>query len=195
MNLERDISYKDAFQILCYENSTPAFFANKVLLVEGDSDFIYLKELSKTMNPNWDFDNQNIPIIRMSGKSNIKKYADFYRHFEVQVFSLVDLDMLIDGFDKYEIGAEILSKREDLLKKLDDISESGDFDSDLKKSKIKELTRRYNWKQKYSRLKELATLVKEGGPISDDDISDIDFLFAEESNNLRRQILGYPEGI
>ncbi|GJM64767.1 AAA family ATPase [Persicobacter diffluens] len=194
VNLERDISYKDAFQILCYENSTPAFFANKVLLVEGDSDFIYLKELSKTMNPNWDFDNQNIPIIRMSGKSNIKKYADFYRHFEVQVFSLVDLDMLIDGFDKYEIGAEILSKREDLLKKLDDISESGDFDSDLKKSKIKELTRRYNWKQKYSRLKELATLVKEGGPISDDDISDIDFLFAEESNNLRRQILGYPEG-
>ncbi|TRX51742.1 AAA family ATPase [Fulvivirga sp. M361] len=194
VNLERDLAYKDAFQILCYENCTPAFFANKVLLVEGDSDLIYLKELASTLNPNWNFDNHNIPIIRMSGKSNLKRYTNFYEHFEVQVYSLVDLDMLIDGFDKYSVAEEILLKREELLSKLDHIAESNEFEADLKKSKIKELTRRYTWKEKYERLKQLAECVKEGHTLSENDKSDIDYLFAEESNNLRRQVLGYSEG-
>lgn len=194
INIKNDLDYKDAFQILCYENNTPAFFANKVLLVEGDSDLIYLKELAKKMNPEWNFDNQNIPIIRMNGKSNIKRYTDFYHKFETKVFSLVDLDMLIDGFDKYESTIEIFGKREGLLKALDAIAESNGFNADIKKTKIKELTRRYTWKEKYLRLKELAEKVKVGKELTDEEISDIQYLFAEESNNLRRQALDAPEG-
>lgn len=194
VNLEKDIAYKDAFQILCYENNTPAFFANKVLLVEGDSDLIYLKELAKIMNADWNFDNQNIPIIRMNGKSNIKRYTEFYAKFETKVYSLVDLDMLIDGFDKYDNSDEILGKRQDLLNALDGISNDNGFEPDIKKTKIKELTRRYSWKEKYLRLKELAEMVKNGDEITNDDKADIDYLFAEESNNLRRQVLDSPEG-
>lgn len=194
VNLERDIDYKDAFQILCYENNTPAFFASKVLLVEGDSDLIYLKELAKKMNPEWNFDNQNIPIIRMNGKSNIKRYTEFYNRFETKVYSLVDLDMLIDGFEKYDNSEEILAKRQDLLTALDAIANKNGFEADIKKTKIKELTRRYTWKEKYLRLKELSEKVKGGEAISDDEKADIDYLFAEESNNLRRQALETPEG-
>ena len=38
INLLKEIQAKDAFQIICYENNTAAFFSNRVLLVEGDSD-------------------------------------------------------------------------------------------------------------------------------------------------------------
>ena len=41
INLLKEIQAKDAFQIICYENNTAAFFSNRVLLVEGDSDLIY----------------------------------------------------------------------------------------------------------------------------------------------------------
>ena len=71
-------SYKDAFQIICYENSTPAFFSKKVLLVEGDSDFIFLKGISKLINESYCFDKRNIPIVRINGKMNIKRFNNFY---------------------------------------------------------------------------------------------------------------------
>jgi predicted ATP-dependent endonuclease of OLD family len=194
INLSKDLTYKDAFQILCYENNTPAFFANKVLLVEGDSDLIYLKELSKNINPEWNFDNHNIPIVRINGKSNIKRFTDFYNRFETEVFSLVDLDMLIDGFEKFDCSIDINQKRAKLLDKIDEIANQKSLIPNLKKDKIRELTRRYTWKEKYLRLKELANKMTDGKILTDEEKSDIEFLFLEETNNLRRQVLISEDG-
>lgn len=194
INLSKDLNYKDAFQILCYENNTPAFFANKVLLVEGDSDFIYLKELSKKINPEWNFDNHNIPIIRINGKSNLKRFTDFYNRFETEVFSLVDLDMLIDGFEKYDCSVLINQKRAKLLEIIDEIGSQKSLIPNIKKEKIREITRRYTWKEKYLRLKELADKISNNIKLSEDEKSDIEYLFIEETNNLRRQVMTSEDG-
>jgi hypothetical protein len=43
IHLLHDIPRKDAYQIICYENNTAAFFCDRVVLVEGDCDLIFLK--------------------------------------------------------------------------------------------------------------------------------------------------------
>lgn len=188
INLLKEIAAKDAFQIICYENNTAAFFSSKVLLVEGDSDIIYLKETAKLLNPEWDFDAHNIPIISINGKSNVKRFTDFYSFFQIKCFCIVDSDALIDGFEKFTVPEEIKKQREQLLSVLDKIAEEQGIQADLPASKIKELVRRYSWKDRYNKLKELGLKIKAGEALTEEETLEIDFLFIEEENNLRRRV-------
>lgn len=188
VNLLKEIGAKDAFQIICYENNTAAFFANKVLLVEGDSDVIYMKEVAKLLNPEWNFDAKNIPIISINGKSNIKRFIDFYSFFQIKCFCIVDSDALIDGFEKFNIPNEIKTLREQLLNTLDRIAKEQGVQPELPATKIKELVRRYTWKERYYKLKELGLKVKAGNALTEEETLEIDFLFIEEENNLRRRV-------
>lgn len=188
VNLLKEIEAKDAFQIICFENNAAAFFSNKVLLVEGDSDLIYLKEIAKKLNNEWRFDYKNIPIISIDGKSNVKRFIEFYHRFGIEVFALLDADAMIDGFDKFEVPQDVKEKRDKLLTKLDNIAEERQARAVMKASKIKEITRRYTWKEKYDNLKKLAKKVQLGEALTEDEVLEIDFLFSEESNSLRRQV-------
>lgn len=196
INFVQNSSYKDAFQIICYENSTPAFFSKKVLLVEGDSDLIFLKGLSRFINDSYCFEKTNIPIIRINGKMNTKRFYDFYKHFDIEVFTLLDLDILIDGFDKLVLDSqttELQGLRNSLLTKLDQICEDQGIDSKIKGSMISEQTKKRSWQDKYIRLKELAYKVKNKEDITDTDLQEIDELFEFETNNKRREALKLPE--
>lgn len=188
INLLKEIGAKDAFQIICYENNTVAFFANKVVLVEGDSDLIYLKEIAKLLNSNWDFDGHNIPIISINGKSNVKRFIDFYNTFNIKCYCIVDSDALIDGFEKFDVSPEIKAERDTFLKILDSIAEERGIEADLPREKIKELARRYNWKERYNKLKSYGLRIRNGESLTIEELSEIDYLFAEEENNRRRQI-------
>lgn len=196
INFVQNSCYKDAFQIICYENSTPAFFSKKVLLVEGDSDLIFLKGLSKFINESYCFEKTNIPIIRINGKMNTKRFYDFYSHFDIDVFTLLDLDILIDGFDKLELGenhSELQDLRNNLLNKLDQICEEQGIESRIKGSMISEHVKKRSWQEKYSRLKELAYKVKNKEEIEDIELQEIDELFEFETNNKRREALKLSE--
>jgi putative ATP-dependent endonuclease of the OLD family len=188
VNLLEEMDAKDAFQIICYENNAAAFFSHKVLLVEGDSDLIYLKEVAKILNEDWSFDYRNIPIISIDGKSNVKRFIEFYQRFGIKVFSLLDADAMIEGFEKFDVPIEITQKRSDLLAILDSIAEERLLTATMKSAKIKELVRRYTWKQKYENLKILARKVTGGQALTEDEIIEIDYLFTEEDNSLRRQV-------
>lgn len=188
INLLKEIQAKDAFQIICYENNTAAFFSNKVLLVEGDSDLIYIKELARLLNNDWSFEIKNIPIISINGKSNVKRFIDFYNFFHIKCFCIVDSDALIDGFEKFEVSNEIKTERSDLLALLDQIADEKSVSVDLSAHKIKELSRRYTWKERYNRLKEIGQKIQKGEIPTADEMLELELLFSEETNNRRRQI-------
>lgn len=188
INLLNEIQAKDAFQIICYENNTAAFFSHKVLFVEGDSDLIYLKDVAQLLNSEWSFESKNIPIISINGKSNIKRFIDFYNFFRIECFCIVDSDSLIDGFEKFEVSVEIKDQRSKLLALIDKIADEKGIDADLPAQKIKELTRRYTWKERYNRLKEIGKKVLNGGVPTSQEMLELEMLFSEETNNLRRQI-------
>lgn len=196
INFVINSTYKDAFQIICYENSTPAFFSKKVLLVEGDSDLIFLKGLSRFINESYCFEKTNIPIIRIQGKMNTKRFYDFYKHFDIEVFTLLDLDILIDGFEKLEFGtesSELNALRQNLLIKLDQFCEEQGISSKINGKIISEQAKKISWQDKYKRLKELANKVRNREEVSDDELKEIDELFEFETNNKRREALKLSE--
>lgn len=188
INLLKEIEAKDAFQIICYENNTAAFFSNKVLLVEGDSDLIYIKEVARLLNIEWNFDIKNIPIISINGKSNIKRFVDFYKFFHIKCYCIVDSDALIDGFEKFDVPDGIKVERSGLLSLLDKIADEKSVSADLSADKIKELSRRYTWKERYNRLKEIGAKIQKGEAPSSEELLELELLFSEEPNNRRRQI-------
>lgn len=195
INLLSEIDAKDAFQIICYENNTAAFFSNKVLLVEGDCDFIYIKEVAKKINNSWSFDYRNIPVIKIDGKSNVKRFKDFYSRFNIEVFVLLDADAVIDGFELLNVSDEIKAKRNSLLQSLDKMAEQMGLIPTINGKKVKEITGRETWKDRYSKLKSYAMRVKAGESLDVSEIEDIDFLFAEEENNVRRKVFTSPHPI
>lgn len=188
INLLKEIEAKDAFQIICFENNTAAFFSNKILLVEGDSDLIYIKEVARLLNSEWNFDIKNIPIISINGKSNVKRFIDFYKFFQIQCYCIVDSDALIDGFEKFEVSSEIKTQRNDLLTLLDKLANEKSTVADLSREKIKEIVRRYSWKDSFSRLKIIGQKISKGESVTSEELIEIEFLFVEETNNRRRQI-------
>ena len=188
INLLKEIQAKDAFQIICYENNTAAFFSNRVLLVEGDSDLIYIKEVARLLNSEWNFDIKNIPIISINGKSNIKRFIEFYNFFQIKCYCIVDSDALIDGFEKFEVSEEIKLQRSTLLTVIDKLADEKGVEADLPGDKIREIVRRYTWKDSFNRLKIIAQKISKGEAVTPEELIEIKFLFAEEKYNRRRQI-------
>ncbi|WP_120430575.1 AAA family ATPase [Acinetobacter baylyi] len=189
INFVQNSSYKDAFQIICYENTTPAFFSNKVLLVEGDSDLIFLKGLSPLINSSYCFDKLNIPIIRINGKNNIKRFVNFYQHFDIKVFSLLDRDVLLDGFTHLELGNfkdEVMQLREAFITKVDAICGEENIVPQLKSSDIKNQRDSRSWVEKYYRLKDLTLKFEDQKSLTNDEFNEIRSLFEFETNHVRR---------
>lgn len=189
INFVQNSSYKDAFQIICYENITPAFFSKKVLLVEGDSDLIFLKGLSPLINNSYCFDKLNIPIIRINGKNNVKRFVNFYHHFDIQVFSLLDRDVLLDGFNHLELGDskdELIQLREAFISKIDAICREQNIIPQLKSNDIKKQRESRSWVEKYYRLKELTFKFEDQKTLTSDEFNEIRSLFEFETNHVRR---------
>jgi predicted ATP-dependent endonuclease of OLD family len=110
---------KDEFQIICFENNNAAFFAKKVVLVEGDSDLIVFPHIAETLEPRWTCRAQSVAFVRISGKGSISRYRNFFARFGSPVFVITDLDTLDDGFDKLEPDETIKDLRNDLMQKVD----------------------------------------------------------------------------
>jgi hypothetical protein len=112
---------KDQFQIICFENNNAAFFANTVVLVEGDSDYLLLPHIAKTLNEKWDVARTPVLFVRITGKGNIRRYRDFFRRFDVAVPVIVDLDFLVQGFTHITPTKEMNEVRNRLLQRVDEL--------------------------------------------------------------------------
>lgn len=193
IDLKDELNIKELFQIICYENNNAAFFSDKVLLVEGESDLHFFKFISKKLNPDWDFDTKNIPVIKIHGKGNAKRYKEFFELFGIKVHMILDLDILIKDFDKLTQPPEVKKIHDTLLNEIDKILEKESVEGDPTKEKVKELVRRYSWKQKYQRLKEIVTKLRTSYMLSEEEILECESLFSSELLNQRENVLKNEE--
>lgn len=95
---------------------------------------------------------------------------------------------MIDGFEKFEVSEEIKLQRSTLLTVIDKLADEKGVEADLPRDKIKEIVRRYTWKDSFNRLKIIGQKISKGEVVSPEELIEIEFLFAEETNNRRRQI-------
>ena len=116
-----DIAAKDQFQIICFENNNAAFFADTVVLVEGDSDYLLMPHIARTLDPSWDLAQVPILFVRITGKGNIRRYRDFFARFGVRVPVIADLDLLVNGFDHIAPDDAVKTARSNLLAKVDEL--------------------------------------------------------------------------
>jgi len=116
-----DMKSKDQFQIICYENNNAAFFADTVVLVEGDSDCMVFPHIARTLDPSWDTGGRSVHFARITGKGNIERYRSFFQHFGVRVAVIADLDLLLDGFRHLQQPDEVKAARDQLLHAVDQL--------------------------------------------------------------------------
>ncbi|MGB9937400.1 MAG: ATP-dependent nuclease [Methanobacterium sp.] len=190
INLHNDVNKKDLFQLICFENNSAAFFADKAVLVEGDSDLYFFRHVSKILNSDWDFDSNNIPIIKIEGKGNVRRYNEFFNHFEVELHIILDLDVIIDGFKLLGLPDDIIKLREKLIKELDKIVEDEKIELTFTGKKIKSNTiRNRTWMEKYMRLREIIVKISEGENLTNEEIEEFQTLFLDEEEASRRYVL------
>ncbi len=114
-----NMNAKDQFQVICFENNNAAFFADTVILVEGDSDYLVMPHIARTLNPSWDAAKKPFIFARITGKCNIRRYRHFFGRFGIRVPVIADLDLLIDGFEQVEPDDTVKTARDKLLEKVD----------------------------------------------------------------------------
>ncbi len=130
-----DMTAKDQFQIICFENNNAAFFADTVVLVEGDSDYLLMPHIAKTLDPDWDVAQVPVLFARITGKGNIRRYRSFFSRFGVRVPVVADLDLLVNGFDHIEPSDELKNARRNLLDKVDELVVSDEDGPSAKEAK------------------------------------------------------------
>lgn len=114
-----EITAKDQFQLICYEHNNIAFFAETVVLVEGDSDYLVLPHFAQMIDPDWGPGKNSVRFARINGKMSIRRYRKFFEKFGTRVTVIADLDLLMHGFDQLNAPPEIVTQRSELIASLD----------------------------------------------------------------------------
>jgi len=86
-----DESEKDLFMLVNIFNNTKVFFADKVILVEGNVDLIIYESILERMQ----IDTKNsevIEIIEVQQKGGIEKNKDFLGKWQIKTYGVVDKD-------------------------------------------------------------------------------------------------------
>lgn len=116
-----EMKAKDQFQIICFENNNAAFFADTVVLVEGDSDYLVMPHIARTLDRSWDVAQRPVLFARITGKGNIRRYKEFFARFGIRVPVIADLDLLVNGFEHIAPDNAVKAARDNLLAKVDEL--------------------------------------------------------------------------
>ncbi len=116
-----DMNAKDQFQLICFENNNAAFFADTVVLVEGDSDYLVMPHIARTLDRSWDVAQVPVLFARITGKGNIRRYKEFFTRFGIRVPVIADLDLLVNGFDHIAPDDAVKTARDTLLARADEL--------------------------------------------------------------------------
>lgn len=184
-----DMNCRDQFQLISYETSNVAFFTKAVVLVEGDSDLIAFPHLSKAFNPDWDFENGSISLVKVNGKGSFRRYKDFFKRFEIEVFILTDLDCILKDFDKLEADETSIKFRSDLLQLLDNALGHGETKGQLEFKLFKEVSQEHKQKTLFQALSETRRKYGDGKCTVEEVIDAVTAFFEFEKEEPRLTIL------
>lgn len=83
-----------------------AFFSRAALIVEGDSEYSSFPYFAKTIDPNYDFDQLGIAIIRVGGEKSVKPTLQLMQEFMIPAIGIIDKDQGNTGSANLRITTE-----------------------------------------------------------------------------------------
>jgi predicted ATP-dependent endonuclease of OLD family len=185
-----DLDAKAQFQIICYENNNAAFFADKVVLVEGDSDYLVFPHLAEVINPDWNCSTKSVKFTKINGKTSVRKYRDFFRRFNSRILVIADLDLLVDGFEQIEPNEALKQKRSTLLQRLDEAVLAFQPDAGTTSSKeAKNVYEKVTLRNLFARAKKARDEYKNGKCSIENVEACYNEFFAYEKKNDRLEVL------
>lgn len=187
----QDMKAKDQFQIICYENNNIAFFADTVVLVEGDSDYLVLPHLARVLNSDWDCGKTSVRFAKINGKTSIRRYKEFFARFSTRVVVLADLDLLVRSFDQIDPPANIGTLRSELITAIDGTSNTNS-PQERSSEEVRDAHGRGDLKALWQRAKHAYGEYKAGRGTMDEVGSSVDEFFAWERDNVRLEALKTP---
>jgi hypothetical protein len=189
LDLASDMSARDAFQLMCFENNAAGFFADTIVLVEGDSDAIFFRHAARVLVPNWEYLARGLEFVRINGKGNVKRFREFFSRFESRVYAILDRDVLVEGFELLQPSASLVELRTALLGELDLEIYRGGAEVTPNRDQVRQVVGRYTWAHRYARLKQLVRRIQAGGQLSTAEAEELDLLFEDEQSLQRRVAL------
>ena len=84
-------SEKDLFQIINVFNNAKIFFADKVILVEGEVDILVYHSILHKLQAKFD-KTEVIEILDVHGKGNLKKFKKFLDKWQIRSYRIADKD-------------------------------------------------------------------------------------------------------
>lgn len=100
---------KSLIKILDNTRSTYAFFAKKVILVEGDSDRYFIKAFIQERYRQLD---QEIAVLHIGGKGEFPKWRDLFAAYGLTVYAIADFDYIINLHYSTEKGTRLKTQAE-----------------------------------------------------------------------------------
>ncbi len=181
---------KDEFQLICFENNNAALFAKSIVLVEGDSEAIVFPHIAVTLNPDWSCAKKSVAFVQAKGKGSIKRYRNFFRRFGISAKIIVDLDVLVSGFEKLDPTDAQNAMRAELIALVD-----AQIPSPLAEPNAEELKKAYSkadLKALWKRAREAKQAFDVDTSKASDLVSAVDAFFAWERKDERLTIMQNP---
>jgi len=185
--IDLDHPQAETFRLARFENADAAFFSQRVVLFEGESDDAYCRHVAPLLNPEWDFDKKNVAMVRVSGKGNFQKYRDFFNAFGVEVKIVADLDAMFDGYEHLGGNEAAQALRAAALQTVDRRVRDLGIQAEPDARRIKDRTGRRTWIQRWNDLKALVRQLSQDNAVPTiEQLADMEQLFAweEEINRL-----------
>lgn len=183
------INPRDEFQVICFESNNAAFFAKRIVLVEGDSDLIAFPHVAQVLEPTWNCRTHSVAFVRVGGKNSFARYRSFFSRFDVPVFVIADLDALLDGFEKLEPSTTAKGLQSRLVQVIDKCNEEDRAVTRLKAEDIKQAHSSNDLKHLWNAVKAAELEYKKDKTAIAKLDAAVDAFFAWEKKNIRRECL------
>lgn len=144
-------------------------FADTVILVEGDSDVVVLKKIAGRLNPDWDFDGRQIPVLSVAGRDNLPLFRRFLRSLGIRTFVMTDLDALRTALADFVLDGEIEEKRDELLTAAAEVVDAAGRGEVVNRREAERIVRECTWSDLFERLQEVQGRIAAGVEIHDGD--------------------------
>ncbi|MGF6757477.1 AAA family ATPase [Paraburkholderia sp. GAS42] len=180
VNFELDLERAQTFQLAKFENADAAFFSRRVVLLEGESDDAYCRHIAKLLSEEWDFEERNIAIVRVSGKGNFEKFRSFFSAFGIDVKIIADLDALFEGYQHLGGDANARDARTTAIAAIDARIADLNIKAEPNRRQIKNKVHQDSWRARYDEAKAALRQVQADGQITDGILERLEGLFTWE---------------
>ena len=188
VNFDLDAARAQVFRLARFENADAGFFSARVVLFEGESDDFFLRHVAKQINPEWDFEQRNVALVRVSGKGNFAKFRQFFGGFGIDVKLVADLDALFDGYQHLGGGEEANALRVEAIQRIDARIARLGVAAEPSRRQIKDKVGSDSFRDRYVAAKQALRMVQETGRVEADTVEQLDRLFTWESDVARVKV-------